>query len=137
MKIFFSPPQRAGHPLQLFCVQLLLATILLFGGLQAQAGEVEVVQVEIRCNDDTCNFNVTLRHEDEGWEHYADEWKVQTIDGKVLANRVLLHPHVDEQPFTRSRSSLHVPLQIEEVEVCARDNLHGWAKSCKRVGLGR
>jgi hypothetical protein len=41
---------------------------------------------------------VTVRHADEGWEHYADCWEVLTLDGEVLATRELAHPHDNEQP---------------------------------------
>jgi hypothetical protein len=44
-------------------------------------------------------FSVTVRHADEGWDHYADRWEVLTSDGTLLATRTLYHPHVNEQPF--------------------------------------
>ena len=37
-----------------------------------------------------------------GWEHYANKWDVVGPDDTILGTRVLLHPHVNEQPFTRS-----------------------------------
>jgi hypothetical protein len=43
-----------------------------------------------------------VRHEDVGWQHYADRWEVLASGGEVLATRVLAHPHVDEQPFVRN-----------------------------------
>jgi hypothetical protein len=46
--------------------------------------------------------HVTLTHPDTGWDHYADGWEVLDADGTRLGLRELLHPHVDEQPFTRS-----------------------------------
>jgi len=49
-------------------------------------------------------FDVTLSHADTGWEDYADGWRVELEDGTVLGTRVLGHPHVNEQPFTRSAS---------------------------------
>ena len=47
-------------------------------------------------------FDVTLSHPDTGWDHYADGWRVEDASGAVLGLRVLGHPHVTEQPFTRS-----------------------------------
>ena len=63
--------------------------------------------------------NITVRHDDEGWEHYADRWEVVAPDGTVLASRTLYHPHVDEQPFTRSLNGLVIPKGIMRVRVRA------------------
>ena len=71
-------------------------------------------------------FDVTLSHPDTGWEHYADGWRIELADGTVLGTRVLGHPHVNEQPFTRS-DSIVVPNGVTEVFVRASDNVDGWA----------
>jgi hypothetical protein len=71
-------------------------------------------------------FDVTVRHEDTGWEHYADAWEVLSPDGSMLAKRVLAHPHVGEQPFTRSLSGIEIPPEYEQVLVRAHDLVHGY-----------
>ena len=53
--------------------------------------------------------SVTLSHPDTGWDHYADGWEVLDAAGNSLGLRTLLHPHVTEQPFTRSLSGVTVP----------------------------
>lgn len=35
--------------------------------------------------DGTWTFEVTVQHEDTGWEHCADRWEVLTPEGEVLA----------------------------------------------------
>lgn len=94
----------------------------------ARAGTAEVVGVEVlklkQSGDTVFRFRVTVRHGDEGWDHYADAWEVVGPDGSVLGRRVLLHPHVNEQPFTRS-ADITVPKTITEVVVRARDKPHG------------
>jgi hypothetical protein len=76
--------------------------------------------------DGSWTFEVTVQHEDTGWEHYADRWEVLTLDGEVLATRVLAHPHVEEQPFTRSQSGIVIPEGVNEVRVRAHDLVHGY-----------
>ncbi len=91
-----------------------------------QAGEVRIVDVSVRC-EASCSFSVTLEHADEGWNHYADQWDVVTLDGRLLKSRVLYHPHVDEQPFTRSLSGVSIPAGSEQVKIRARDSRHGYS----------
>jgi len=94
----------------------------------AVAGTADVVGVEVfklkKAGDTVFRFKVTVRHGDEGWDHYADAWEVVGPNGTVLGRRVLLHPHVNEQPFTRS-ADITVPRSVTEVVVRARDKPHG------------
>ncbi len=90
------------------------------------AGEADVLDAKVWPGTDGWTFQVTLRHADTGWDHYADAWEVLTPDGKVLAKRVLYHPHVNEQPFTRSLSHVKVPEGTSYVVIRARDKVHGY-----------
>ena len=91
-----------------------------------QAGQADVVRAQIHtAADGTCTVSATVRHADTGWEHYADRWEVVGPDGEVLATRKLWHPHVDEQPFTRSLSGVQIPPQFGHVSVRAGDSRHG------------
>ena len=92
----------------------------------APAGEVRIVDVRVECAA-SCTFSVTLEHADEGWNHYADRWDVVTLDGQLLKSRVLHHPHVDEQPFTRSLSGVSIPAGVSQVRIRARDSKHGFS----------
>lgn len=82
--------------------------------------------------DGTWTFNVTVSHLDTGWEDYADGWDVLLPDGTVIKSadspftRLLLHPHVDEQPFTRSQSGIEIPSEIDIVTVRAHDIVDGF-----------
>lgn len=98
------------------------------------AGEVKIVDVRVECPS-SCSFSVTLEHGDEGWNHYANQWDVLTPDGKLLKSRVLYHPHVDEQPFTRSLSGVLVPTQFSQVRIRARDSRHGYSEREVSVDL--
>jgi hypothetical protein len=77
-------------------------------------------------SDGLWRFETTVRHNDEGWDHYADAWQVVGPDGEVLAERVLAHPHDNEQPFTRSQSNIEIPSDVNQVTVRAKCNVHGF-----------
>jgi len=90
------------------------------------AGQADVVDAEVSVQGDgTYRFEVTVSHADEGWDHYADAFEVVAPDGTVLGTRELLHPHVEEQPFTRSLRGVEVPEDLERVLIRARDSVHG------------
>ena len=82
-------------------------------------------------------FDVTVQHDDAGWDHYADRWEVLAPDGSLLGVRELLHPHVDEQPFTRSLSGVRIDPSIGRVKVRARDSIHGFGGESFEVELPR
>ena len=47
--------------------------LLAISYLPAFAGEANVLDVDVSCNSDSiCRFDVTVRHDDEGWKHYAN-----------------------------------------------------------------
>ncbi len=109
--------------MRFFLTALCLLTTLSF----AQAGEADVVDVRVQKEGDRVyRFSVTVRHDDTGWDHYADKWDVVAPDGSVLGTRILHHPHENEQPFTRSLSGVRIPADISEVRVRAHDKVHGY-----------
>jgi hypothetical protein len=92
----------------------------------AWAGQADVVGATAhREGDGTYRFEVSVRHDDTGWQHYADRWDILTVDGTVLGSRELLHPHEDEQPFTRSLGGVRVPAAVRQVQIRAHDKVHG------------
>lgn len=118
---------------------LLLA---LAGGLvatvTAHASEADVMAATFaKTADGTYRFDVTVRHADDGWDHYADKWQVVGPDGTVFGERVLAHPHDNEQPFTRSQSGIVIPEDVGAVTLRAHDKVHGWGGAELVVDLGR
>jgi hypothetical protein len=73
--------------------------------------------------------DVTLSHGDTGWDDYADGWRIEDASGAVLGTRDLLHPHVEEQPFTRSLSGVSIPKGTGTVYIRARTNADGWGEA--------
>lgn len=112
-----------------------LTIALLFPSGVATAGETLVENVTARQSGGAWTFNVTVRHNDSGWDHYADIWTVNTTDGKELGRRVLAHPHENEQPFTRSLSGVDIPAGTSQVVIRAHDTVHGWSSKTYTVKL--
>lgn len=93
----------------------------------------DVVDVRVEGEGNTYRFDVTVSSGDTGWDKYADAWEVRAPDGEVLGERVLLHPHETEQPFTRSLSGVVVPEGVDEVTVAARDSVNGYCGATMTV----
>lgn len=103
----------------------LLLGLLPISVAPAFAGPAKVVDARASQSGGTWRFDVSVRHADKGWDHYADGWYILAPDGTELGYRKLLHPHQNEQPFTRSLSGVVVPPGLTEVHVRAHDSVHG------------
>ena len=104
-----------------------LAVVLIAAAMAGPAttGPADIVSAEAEpLGDGRYRVSATVRHADEGWNHYANAFEVLSPDGALLETRTLHHPHVEEQPFTRS-VTLTVPDGIEKVVVRANDSVHG------------
>ena len=111
-----------------------LALLLLLAS--PAAAEFPVIEAaEARAGSGGWTVDVTLSHPDTGWDHYADGWRVETPDGTVLGTRELLHPHVEEQPFTRSLGGLALPEGVTELRIRARCNRDGWSDGTFALSL--
>ncbi len=69
---------------------------------QPSPSQADVIEVKVQGQPQAYQFSVTLKSPDTGCDHYADWWEVITPAGQLLYRRVLLHSHIEEQPFTRS-----------------------------------
>ena len=133
---------RRFHNRKTFNKSLVRCSRLLFGvtmALVSAAGSAGDVSIEFarfeRQGDGGWRVSVTLRHADTGWDHYADAWRVVTADGGIIGTRTLYHPHVDEQPFTRSLEGVVPPADVGRVYVEAHDSVHGWSPERLEVDL--
>ncbi|PCJ90922.1 MAG: hypothetical protein COA52_09570 [Hyphomicrobiales bacterium] len=104
----------------------------------AFAGEADVVAAKaVQSSGGSWRIDATIRHDDEGWDHFANQFDVVTPDGTVLGTRTLFHPHVNEQPFTRSLSSLQIPADVSVITVRAKDSVHGYGGAEIQIELPR
>ncbi len=101
-----------------------LLPLLIASPLAADPPEILNVQVS------ETSVAVTLAHPDTGWDHYADGWRIEDENGNVLGTRVLAHPHVAEQPFTRSLTISDLP---DQVFIRARCIVDGWNETTVAV----
>lgn len=114
-------------------VVALLSVLLASNARSGEAGVLDVNLKEIQPG--IYRFYVTVKHGDEGWEHYVNKWEVTGPDGVVYGTRKLLHPHVREQPFARSLSGVAIPDGVTQVTVRAHDSVHGWGGPAVTVNL--
>lgn len=104
------------------------ALLVILTALPALADEPQVTGASAARDGDGWRIDVTLAHPDTGWDHYADAWRIEAPDGTVLGQRDLAHPHVDEQPFTRSLSGVVLPHDLGEVLIRPRCSVDSWAE---------
>lgn len=107
-----------------------IATLLIIMtfSTQALAGGADVIDASATQEPNgRYTVSATILHKDEGWKHYVNRFEVLTPDGKLVGARYLGHPHVDEQPFTRSATSVNVPKGIKEIRIRAHDTIHGFS----------
>lgn len=110
--------------------------LLILASLSAAADEVIIVDARASAiRTGVYRFDVTLQHADSGWDHYADSWEVIAPNGRILGQRILYHPHVEEQPFTRSLSGVAIPAGVDQVEIRAHDKVHGQGTQLFRIDL--
>ena len=115
---------------------LLFSLFFLSITVVSNANEVEVFNIKAtQEKDKTWNFDVTLKHADQGWDHYANEWQIIGPNNKILGTRTLYHPHVNEQPFTRSLGGVKIPSGIKTVRVIAKDTVHGLSHKAAEIEL--
>ncbi len=122
---------------------LVLSVFLMTSTATFGAGNADVVKVQVQNTaPGEWSFSVTVQHPDTGWEDYADGWDVVLPDGTVVkpaANeaftRTLWHPHVNEQPFTRSQSGVKIPESVKVVTIRAHDKRDGFGGQTVELAL--
>ncbi len=75
--------------------------------------QAAVLSINVSGEPGAYNFAVTVSSPDKGCHQYADWWEVISQGGELLYRRILLHSHVNEQPFTRSGGP--VPIESDTI----------------------
>lgn len=84
---------------------------------------------------DAFDFDVTVSSPYDTAQRYADAFRVMGRDGAVYGERILLHDHADEQPFTRDLYGVRIPRAVKVVIVQARDKRFGYGGKTVEVVL--
>jgi hypothetical protein len=95
--------------------------------------EANVTRVELSRSGDEVTFDVTLFHDDDGEDGYANWWQVERLDGTRIGRRELLHAH-GTKPFTRS-DTYEIPDDVTCVVVRGHDQTHGYGGQVGLVNL--
>jgi hypothetical protein len=103
------------------------------GGSALDLREANVVGVTVARDGDAYDFEVTLHHDDDGEDGYANWWQVERLDGERLGRRELRHAHA-RQPFTRA-ATVAVPADVGCVVVRGHDETHGYGGRLAVVDL--
>jgi hypothetical protein len=120
-----------------------LSVFLMISNIALATGNADVIEAQVRnTGPGVWSFSVTVSHPDSGWEDYADGWDVVLPDGTVVKpvpseafTRTLWHPHVNEQPFTRSQGGVEIPAGVKQVTVRAHDKRDGFGGKTVKVIL--
>jgi len=118
-----------------FSSRYALFLILNLFTLSVLADEVRIIKAELESYSGKWTVRVTLKHEDKGWKHYADGWRIVDEKGTLIATRTLHHPHDKEQPFTRNLSGINIPASTSIIFIEAHDKQHGWSADRLRIDL--
>jgi hypothetical protein len=119
--------------MRILIILLLLSTQVMADKSKYLAHVVYVAAMQI--DDGSWCFKTSVKHNDQGWEHYADGWEVTDLKGIRLGYREITHPLVNEQPFTRRQCEIKIPVEINKVIVRARNNINGYGGQTIEVDL--
>ena len=60
-----------------------------------------VTDISVNGSAGRYTFQAEISSPDTGCNQYANWWEIVSEDGNLIYRRILLHSHVDDQPFTR------------------------------------
>ncbi len=126
-----------------WCIQfpaLLAAACVIAAPVRAadvvQQKHPDVIAAKVRASGtDAFDFDVTISSPYDTAQRYADAFRVTGKGGVVYGERILLHDHANEQPFTRDLYGVKIPRDVRVVVVQARDQRFGYGGKSIEVTL--
>ena len=95
--------------------------------------EANVTGVSVEQTGEGVRFDVTLHHDDDDEDGYANWWQLERLDGTRLGRRELAHAHGTRE-FTRS-ATIEVPDDSSCVVVRGHDETHGYGGQAMLVSV--
>jgi hypothetical protein len=96
----------------------------------------DVVSVKVQTSGaDIFNFDVTVSSPYDTPQRYADAFRAMNKDGAIYGERILLHDHATEQPFTRDMYGVKIPAGLHLIVIQARDQKYGYGGKTVEVVL--
>ncbi len=96
----------------------------------------DIVGVKVRAQGPGAfDFDVTVSSPYDTPRRYADAFRVLGKDGTVYGERILLHDHAGEQPFTRDLYGVKIPEGVRAVMIQGRDREHGYGGKTMDIAL--
>lgn len=117
-------------------VALSVASSAVFPAERSAQKYPDVIGVKVLARGpDTFDFDVTVSSSYDTPQRYADAFRAMSRDGKVYGERILLHDHAGEQPFTRDLHGVKIARGVRVVLIQARDRKHGYGGKTVEVAL--
>lgn len=118
-----------------------IAIIFIFGmiSVSSVSGDIDMREANVmgvqwqQIDSSNWEFSVTLLHDDNGEDGYADYWVVETLDQTELGKRILTHAHGNTE-FTRS-GVIRIPPTIFKVIVRGHDQTHNFGGQVAIIDL--
>jgi hypothetical protein len=122
-----NPISRARRIVVLVGVALLANVAYAQSAKRSEQKYPDVIAAKVKARGPAhFDFDVTISSPYDTPERYADAFRVIGKDGRVYGERVLLHDHADEQPFTRDLYGVTIPSEVRMIVVQARDRKYGY-----------
>lgn len=115
----------------LFALAAILAVSTGIASTQANGADIQkypdVVAAKVQARGgNRFDFDVTIASPYDSPRRYADAFRVTSVEGVHFGERILLHDHANEQPFTRELEGVLIPAGVRSVLVQARDQKFGY-----------
>lgn len=117
-------------------MKVILASLLAWAmAWPVLAGPANIAMVKITGIESSMTIEVVLKHDDDGWEHYADSVAIFTTAGEKLANVAIKRPHAGHDYISVRLNNLDLPEGTEALIIKGNCSIDGWVGQPVTVSL--
>ncbi|MGI9509153.1 MAG: hypothetical protein ACR2QJ_07380 [Geminicoccaceae bacterium] len=106
---------------------MLIAALFTFGqvaDVRAENDPARVADVQIKRDSPDqpgiFHIEVTIEHEDTGWDDYVEAWEIFGPNGEILGIRPFFEPELEREKTISALSGVIIPEDIKTVTIRAR-----------------